>query len=84
MSEPPDRIWVTHDEAYWVKTDRNRNPACLEYLRATPERLAAPDLLEACEALLDAFEGYEMMAALDYKVQDLARAAITKATSPAP
>ena len=41
---------------------------------------ASPQLLEACQALLDAFEGYEMMAALDYKVQDIAHAAIAAAT----
>ena len=41
---------------------------------------AAPELLEACKALLSAFEGYEMLAALDSTVQEQARAAIAKAS----
>ena len=44
-----------------------------------PMHKAAPELLEACKALLSAFEGYEMLAALDSTVQEQARAAIAKA-----
>lgn len=47
--------------------------------RAAPEKLeACKALLEACKALLNAFEGYEMLAALDATVQEQARAAIAK------
>jgi len=35
-------------------------------------------LREACEALLSAFEGYEMLAALDADIQNMARDAIKK------
>ncbi len=40
---------------------------------------AAPELLEACKALLDAFEGYEMLAALDLTIQEQARSVIARA-----
>ncbi len=40
---------------------------------------AAPKLLAACKALLEAFEGYEMLAALDATVQEQARVAIARA-----
>lgn len=40
---------------------------------------AAPELYAACKALLDAFEGYEMLAALASETQAMVRAAIAKA-----
>ena len=40
---------------------------------------AAPDLLAACEAMLDAWCGYEMLAALDINTQNLVEDAIAKA-----
>ena len=45
------------------------------------ERLRADNarLLEMCKELLAAFEGYEMLAALDSDTQDRARTAIQKA-----
>jgi hypothetical protein len=42
-------------------------------------RVQRDALLAACEALLEAWEGYEMLAALDYRIQDQAAAAIAKA-----
>jgi len=40
---------------------------------------SAPDLLADCKALLEAFEGYEMLAALAIDVQEKARRDIAKA-----
>ncbi|KKN00913.1 hypothetical protein LCGC14_1132960 [marine sediment metagenome] len=61
------------DEVAWVICDWDETEPDAALIAA------APELLEACKALLETFEGYEMLAALDLSVQEQAMAATAKA-----
>ena len=58
----------------------NHHKAMVEYKeKYEAEKVKVVNLRIACKALLDAFEGYEMLAALDINVQESAHNAIDEA-----
>lgn len=73
---------VGHDEGA-VGVNEAELPALLRELEKAARGMGVEtekaELVKACKALLAAFEGYEMLAALPIDVAEMARAAIAKA-----
>lgn len=84
MAEVPDQIWASLDKGMlstgrWV-TQGTENPfGRVEYLRATPERRAATDLLAAASEALDFIESIESRSGVQTSAGNILRAAISKA-----